>query len=471
MITINYIRPMKALLLTLAWLSFGGVFTSCDENIDLEPIGENKYITTQDMMGYLTNNKGKCSFINVEFRNEGSMDLYLNSTQKAPKDCNAVLTYDVSILKEYNLKQETDYEALPQALVSIGENGAMKITAGNNKSVGVKLSYHTSEALAPEKTYVIPLKMSSRSSDLIISLTESSCLIFVKDKTKVPSCEKANGIKIISCMEINDTNPLNNLCFTLKSTGQPLVDIVILFSANINYNAETGRVYLNNNKHIQQMLNHREKYLKPLQDRGIKVVLGILGNHDHSGLVNLADQTARDFAKELKATCDAYQLDGVFFDDEYSDYIKPIPEGFVTPSRDAASRLCYETKKAMPDKLMCVYAYGGTSGMNVVDGHQAGDFIDYAIHDYGKGSNLSDSYPGLAKSGMALYSQEFRKNIVATQSQLEFIRNNNYGAHMIFGMNPALDSFSTQKSFLSQIAKVLFNDELVYDERPYKKDW
>lgn len=471
MMTIKYTQSIRTLLLILTWIALGGSLTSCDEKIELEQMNGNKYVTTNDIMGYLTNEKGKRSLINVELRGEGSMNLYLNSTRKISQDCNATVKYDISILNEYNTKQETDYEVMPQNLVTIGDDGMMTISSGNNKSSGIKLSYHTSEDLISEKTYVIPLKITSTSSNLTISTQESSCLIFVKDNSKVPDSEKTTGIKIISCMEVNDTNPLNNLCFTLKSTGQPLIDIVILFSANINYNAETGRVYLNNNKHIQQMLNHREKYLKPLQDKGIKVVLGILGNHDHSGLINLADQTARDFAKELKATCDAYQLDGVFFDDEYSEYITPAPEGFVTPSRNAASRLCYETKKAMPDKLMCVYAYGGTSGMNTVDGHQAGDFIDYAIHDYGKGTNLSSSYPGLSKSGMALYSQEFRRNIVASESQLKYIRDNNYGAHMIFGMNPTLDSFSSQKSRMEQIAKVLFDDELVYDERPYKKDW
>lgn len=472
MMTMKYTQPAKTLLLILAWLSFGGVLTSCDKNIELGQTDENKYITTHDKMGYLTNDQGKRSFINADFREEGSINLYLNSTQKTSQDCNATLKYDVSALNEYNRKQETDYEAMPENLITIEDNGVMRISSGNNKSVGIKLSYHTSVNLAAEKTYVIPLKVSSASSDLTISPLESSCLIFVKDKTKSPTPDKANGIKIISCMEMNDTNPLNNLCFTLKSTGQPLVDIVILFSANINYNTETGRVYINNNKHIQQMLNYREKYLKPLQDKGMKVVLGILGNHDHSGIANLADQTAQDFAKEIKATCDAYQLDGVFFDDEYSNYITPAPEGFVSPSRNAASRLCYETKKAMPDKLVCVYVYRATKELNAIDGHQPGEFIDYAIQDYGENEVISSgSYPGLSKAGMSLYSQEFRKNIVATERQLQHIRDNKYGAHMIFGMNPTLDNFGTQKSIMSHIARVLFNDELVYDERPYKKDW
>lgn len=142
-------------------------------------------------------------------------------------------------------------------------------------------------------------------------------------------------------MEVNDANPLNNLSFTLKSNGKPLVDALIIFSANINYNVETGRVYIFNNENVQALLDNREHYLKPLQDRGIKVILGLLGNHDRSGVANMSKETAQVFAQEVKAMCDAYKLDGIFIDDEYSAYeTSNITPGFVYPSREAAARLC-----------------------------------------------------------------------------------------------------------------------------------
>lgn len=273
-------------------------------------------------------------------------------------------------------------------------------------------------------------------------------------------------------MEVNDTNPLNNLCFTLKSSGKPLIDMVILFSANINYSNETCRVYVYNNPNVQHLLDNREKYLKPLQDRGIKVVLSILGNHDRSGVANLADETARQFAQELKAVCDAYKLDGIFFDDEYSRYQNPPPPGFVSPSSGAASRLCHETKRAMPDRLVCAYVYSSTRSLPAVDGHESGTFVDYRIHDYGGSYDLSRNYPGMPKSGMALYSQEFAQGRIASDDNLRRLRGNGYGAHMIFAMDPNRSNFDwRQKPAMESIARVLFDDELVYDEKPYKKDW
>ena len=90
------------------------------------------------------------------------------------------------------------------------------------------------------------------------------------------------------------------------------------FSANINYNAETGRVYVLNNPNVQFLLDNNEQFLQPLRKRGMKVILGILGNHDAAGVAQLSDMGCREFAKELAAYCDAYNLDGVGFDDEYS---------------------------------------------------------------------------------------------------------------------------------------------------------
>lgn len=290
---------------------------------------------------------------------------------------------------------------------------------------------------------------------------------------KVEDASKPSGIKLISCTEVNDTNPLTNLNFTLKESGKPLVDMVILFSANINYDRAAKKVYVHNNENVQHLLDNKEKYLKPLQDKGIKVILGILGNHDESGISNLADNTAKAFAQELKAVCDTYQLDGVFFDDEYSKYQSPPPVGFVYPSRDAAARLCYETKKAMPNKLVTVYVYSNTSSFpNRVEGADAGSFVDYAIHDYGGSYDLSSNYPGLSKSRMALYSQEFNRGYYASESDLAKLRSGGYGAHMIFAMDPNRGNFlSKQLPAMQRIAKTLFDDELVYDNKPFKKDW
>ena len=457
-------------------------FVSCDESIDVTSIDENNYTTNKETLAYVINGEGKRVSAMLEFRNNGTSDIYLFLSKNVDTDVKATFTYNASVLEAYNNSNETNYKLFPQNLVVL--EGEVSIGKGTKKSSKFEVKLNTGDELSADKTYVLPLSTKIISGNAKASEVESNYLIFVKDLTKIPNPDKATGIKIISCMEVNDTNPLNNLCFRLKGNKKPLIDMVILFSANINYSTETGKVYVHNNENVQHLLDNREKYIKPLQDRGMKVILGILGNHDHSGIANLADETARAFAQELKAVCEAYQLDGVFFDDEYSNYrYDNIPVGFVYPSSEAASRLCYETKQAMPDKLVCAYVYSRTRTLPDIEGQTSGTFVDYGIQDYFRFSDLSDNYPGMPKSNMAQSSQEFNRGYWVSASRLTSIREEGYGAHMIFAMDPVRNNFDGQKSAMELIADKLFDDQLeivgkdgvvmqeIDKSKFYQKDW
>lgn len=466
----KYNKFIKLNLFVAFMAAFGSIFTACDDDIKVAQIDEGNFETSKDVTGYIVDSEGKRGMDLVEFREQGSTMFYLGLSKGAVDNISATLKYDPSLLEAYNAAQESEYALFPQNLVTL--DATLEIAKDSKKSNGAEVKFVTDESLEANKTYVIPVRAEITSGNAKLSEKESTFLIFVKDITKIPDCNKSTGIKVISCMEVNDTNPLNNLCFTLKSNGKPLVDMLIIFSANINYNNETGKVYVYNNPNVQHLLDNREKYFKPLQDRGMKVILGILGNHDRAGVANLADETARAFAQELKAVCDAYQLDGVFFDDEYTDNMYPAPPGFVDNSPAAASRLCYEVKQAMPDRLVTVYAYSTTYSLPAIDGHDSGTFVDYGIHDYGGSSDLSSNYPGMPKSGMALYSQEFSQGRTASESSLRRLRENGYGANMIFAMDPHRSNFSySQLPAMERMAKVLYDDELVYDGKPYAKDW
>lgn len=463
----KYNRFTKLSIFVLALCGF--VFTACDESITIDKTDESRYETPEEAIGFIVNEDGMREFGTANFRDQGLTNMFVGLTKEAAEDASFTLKYDPEALKAYNQANESNYAIFPQALVTLPES--FSVSKGSKKSVKAEVKFTTGDALEANTTYVIPLKAESKSGSVKLSEKESSFLLFVKDFTKLPDTKKSTGIEIISCMEVNDTNPLNNLCFTLKNSGKYLVDMVILFSANINYNNETGKVYVYNNPNVQHLLNNREKYLQPLQDAGMKVVLGILGNHDRAGVANLADETARAYAQELKSVCEAYNLDGVFFDDEYTAEIYPAPPGFVGSSSAAASRLCYETKKAMPDKLVTVYVYSSTSRLPEIDGVESGKFVDYGIHDYGAGYDLSSNYPGMPKNRMALYSQEFNRGYWASEYSLKDLRTRN-GAHMIFAMNPNRSNFTRgQIPAMQRIAEHLFDDELVYDGKPYKKDW
>lgn len=458
---------IKVTTLTLALAMGGMLFTSCDDDIKINNIDETNYEVPVDILGYLTNSNGKKNQDVVEFRDNGQTTIFVGTTKNVEVTTNVTLAYDATVLDEYNKAKGSNYVLFPEANVTF--SGDAEIAKGANKSTAVSVAFTTSDGLTSDVTYAIPVKATSDKVNL--SDADNHFLILVKDLTTIPNASKASGIKVFSCMEINDTNPLNNLCFTLKNSKKPLVDALIMFSANINYSEENGKVYISQNPNVKHLLNNREKYLKPLQDRGIKIILGILGNHDRSGISNLSEETAKKFAQEVKATLEAYHLDGIFIDDEYSSYMRPVPPGFVSPSSAGAARLCYEVKQAMPECIVVAYAYSSTSSLPAVDGQESGTFVDFGLHDYGGSYDLSSNYPGMPKSNMGLYSQEFSRGRFASKSSLERMRTDGYGSHMIFAMDPFRSNFSSQLSSMENMADAFYDDELVYDGQPYSKDW
>ena len=166
----------------------------------------------------------------------------------------------------------SSYVALPADMVSFAGNGVATLSAGST-STSVEYTITSDGSLDPSATYVLPVRVSVTDGNASLGSVDATRIIFVRDLTALPDATKyvrdadgnlVPGIKVFSCMEVNDTNPLNNLSFTLKNAeiadnnGKPLVDALIIFSANINYNPETGRVYIFNNENVQALLDNRE---------------------------------------------------------------------------------------------------------------------------------------------------------------------------------------------------------------------
>ena len=63
-----------------------------------------------------------------------------------------------------------------------------------------------------------------------------------------------------------------------------------------------------------------QTYVKPLQDKGIKVLLTVLGDWQGIGVANMNDTQTTQFAKILAHAVEKYGLDGIGFDDEYANY-------------------------------------------------------------------------------------------------------------------------------------------------------
>lgn len=186
--------------------------------------------------------------------------------------------------------------------------------------------------------------------------------------------------KIQVYVETNDVNPLNAGDYYMD--GKPFVDIVEFFAANIRKETVGGQVrptlYLNDKMTNLMENNGYLTYIKPLQDKGIKVLLTILGDHQGIGFCNLNDTQAMQFATILAHAVEKYGLDGIGFDDEYADYSYPLVNG-------SFGNLIIKLRALMPaGKLITVFEYGGVDSSQI--NATAGAMIDYAYTNFGSSS-------------------------------------------------------------------------------------
>lgn len=165
-----------------------------------------------------------------------------------------------------------------------------------------------------------------------------------------------NGPISVAYIEVNSNSMLSVGNYTLASGGGNVFDIGVIFAANINYDTTTNSAYLYFNPQVQSVLDNVSTQIRPLQAKGIKVELSILGNHQGAGFANFPSQAAASaFAKQLSDAVTQYGLDGIDFDDEYADYGN---NGTGQPNASSFVYLVSALRQDMPNKLITLYDIG-----------------------------------------------------------------------------------------------------------------
>lgn len=382
-------------------------------------------------------------------------------------------TPDEDLVAAYNLSHSTDFEILPETNFSIEDDGVVAIAPGDQDSYTLDLTV-SPDGLVPGQTYLLPVKLSGQ--DVQISGTDGIRYFLFKAMGETPSTAKPSGIVSIVYVEVNGYNPLNAGEWTMASSGKQLFDIVNIFAANIKFDESTGRPYLSFNPNIKAILDGREKYIRPLQEKGMKVCLTILPDHDGVGFANLTDEDIRVFAAELKSVVDTYGLDGVDFDDEYAEYTGYDRPGFEEPTSVPYAKLCYEVKKIMPDKLCTLYFIGSaTQGFNDdIEGMEPGDFIDYSYYSsYGSWSMAYEVIKGMEKNQWGPYSWDMN-DYGEEWMMTDQVRSGGYGVQVYYDLRPANDPNVPAGNYehtLNIITRDLYDDEVTHSGINHQKDW
>lgn len=247
--------------------------------------------------------------------------------------------------------------------------------------------------------------------------------------------------KLTTYIETNDINPLNMGEYTFAGTDEQVVDHVILFASNIRGTVSTVELYHNPNQ--THILNNRNTLIKPLQDKGIKVLLGLLGDHTGVGFANLTSSQITSFANQIADCIEANGLDGVDFDDEYAEYGKisgtPSPSGANFSALITALR----AHPKMSGKLITAFYYGYASGFN----QSAKDALDYMWPNFG----ISGAPSGFANSKWARMSIQYTQGYPSASTIKAASKSyGNYGAIMMFNVRE-YDASGTMNNFAPNV--------------------
>lgn len=469
----NYIRIG---LLAIAFGTVTSVFTACEDDIVIPNKDNSKLETVDGVYGMVKSLAGarELTPISVFGDKTATGHVYFELAKAADKDVTVTFTVDQAALDAYNAAHGTSYTMYPHATLANG--GTATVKSGEKKSAPVELTIQAGGSVG--STYAVAVSATANDG-VEISAANQMYVYLVKPQPAIPDSRK--GDILTHCfVEVNDENILNLGEYTMKKSGKPFFDVVSIFAANINQDAETGRVRVFCNDKVSFLLENADKYIRPLQAKGVKVTMTILGNHDEAGMGNLSEAAAKDFAMELKAFLDIYGLDGIDFDDEYTNYNNSNPgPGFEKRSRDNFARLVYECRQAFGDKLIGVYEYGSLDSPDgEVEGVKVGDIVDYVTYGYYQNQNPNGAFgrekshfENLPKSKYAPLPWKINDELNGgwngfDKSKFQRVKDEGYGIQMFYNPKPLMYQYYT---LLSKISEVLFDDEVEWSGKYWSR--
>lgn len=285
---------------------------------------------------------------------------------------------------------------------------------------------------------------------LIMALFVTSCSnnedLVVASQDAQPAATRGVSVKtpkLTTYIETNDINPLNmgEYYFTgTEADKDYVVDHVILFASNIRGTVSTVELYHNPNQ--TYILNNRNTLVKPLQDKGIKVLLGLLGDHTGVGFANLTSTQVDSFAQQIADCVNNNGLDGVDFDDEYAEYGKI--SGTPSPSSYNFGLLIQKVRQLLPDKLITAFHYGYYVSFD----QTTLNAISYMWPNFGTSWSAPSGFSNSKWASMSIqYTDGYPS---ARQIQSAAQNYGDYGAIMMFNVRD-YDASGTMNNFASRV--------------------
>ena len=290
----------------------------------------------------------------------------------------------------------------------------------------------------------------------------------------IPNVDHGNRTPLnMTTVYVNTTNPLNAKSYyltdTISNSSEPFLDLCVLDAGKIHKSSDNmPTLYLDSD--MNHVLANADTYIRPLQEKGIKVLLRILGDGQDMGVANMNDNQAEAFTDILVWVVGSYGLNGITFDDQYSEYSGMVYNSYGNIILKLREK--FDTYFPDENRLITVREWGNYNQISAL----AGAALDYADHGmYGPNIFMSSSsISGVTNdrwSPQALkisynYSILYR-NLVKTRSMQA--SQGGYGVISTDDMRSA-DDIDPLNVFV-KIAEGSFGKTVTYDGNNYAKNW
>ncbi len=305
-------------------------------------------------------------------------------TQAAPQAMSLTATIDLTLVESF---QATNPELLPMpaANVTIAANGALSVAAGARESNEIEITF-TTDGLAAG-TYLLPV---------VVGEGEAGQVVYYGVRVRgleLGTYELDTEYTHVFYLNTTHYQPLLadrlfydrfDLMTTFESTYRTVGNIVNLRVTTLGYDEASKRALFVLSPDMQYVVEHADKYIRPLQDKGRKVCFSIEGAGTGLGFCNLNDTQIADFVTQVKYAVEHYRIDGVNFFDRNSGYGK---EGMPAMNTTSYPKLIKALREALgPDRLITLSDYEEPTeyfwDTAATGGIAVGDYIDYAWSGY-----------------------------------------------------------------------------------------
>ena len=356
--------------------------------------------TLETISGTLRSSKSLRDRVPV-YLTEGDEDvvsdkIYYRLNQTVSQTLMLTATPDPSLVADYNANNKTDLQPLPVANIKLANGGKITIPTGARISDNLDLTIE-SNGLAPG-IYLMPVVVDATENGTGQQVLYYGVTVREFDENIYQDGDDLYNIELdtewttvfyLNTGEVQahyadyvawEKQDMNTFESVYRAS---LGNIVNLRIAQVGYAPNSKRALFSPTSDLRYTVEHADKYIRQMQDKGRKVCVCIEGGGNGIGFCNMTDAQIADFAEQVKIFITTYRLDGVNLWDRGSGYGK---EGMPAVNTTSYPKLIKALREAMPDKLLTVVDYDEpTASFHdtvLTGGIAVGDYIDYAWHGY-----------------------------------------------------------------------------------------